>query len=78
MFMDRVDGRFLPKDVSTMWEDGSYEEVPVLVGGEPVPLDSGIASYRPRMGESNAPCISVCSITFECFNQETPLHYGKV
>ena len=41
MFMDRVDGSFILGDVTTLWKRGSYDNVPLLVGGEPVPVDSG-------------------------------------
>ena len=41
MFMDRIDGSFIPEDVTTLWQQCSYDNVPLLVGGEPVPVDSG-------------------------------------
>ena len=48
MFMDLVDGSFLLDDVTTLWEAGSYDDIPLLVGGEPDPQDSGTVSVSYR------------------------------
>ncbi len=45
MFWDTVDGEFLTDDVTTLWQDGAFVDVPLLVGAEPTPPNSGKTSF---------------------------------
>ncbi len=41
MYSDRVDGVFLPNDVTASWNDKEFNSIPLLIGSQGVPHTEG-------------------------------------